>query len=93
MGETKPGDETSGLVEREWVRLSKRGGELTKRTLEGERVKATWQDRHGHMQHAEGTVIRTDAGELAIESRADGVRHGVTRDANVDVLPGRPRSR
>ena len=28
MGEVKPGDETSGLVEREWVRRSKRGGEL-----------------------------------------------------------------
>jgi hypothetical protein len=95
MGEMKPQDETSGLVEREWVRRGKQGGELTERTLEGQEVDATWQDRQGHVRRASGKVIRNDGGELAIESWADGERRQtpVTRDANVDVMPRRPRSR
>ena len=94
-GEVKPQDERSGLVEREWVRRSERHGELTERTLEGREVDATWLDRQGHVRRASGTVVRSDTGELAIESWADGIRSQtpVTRDANVDVLPRRSRSR
>lgn len=90
MGEVKPQDEASGLVERSWVRQhpKDKAGVLTQQTLEGQPVEATWQDRQGHVQHAAGTVVRTDAGELAIESWADGERRQtpVTRDANVNVI-------
>ena len=39
------------------------------------------------MQRAAGKVVRTAAGELAVEGWADGVRQetAVSRDANVDV--------
>lgn len=92
MGDMKLRDETSGLVERTWTRRGPRQGELIERTLEGEPVEATWMDRQGRVQQAEGTVVRDDTGELAIESWADGVRSRtpVTRDANVDVVPRRP---
>ncbi len=99
-GEVQQKDKDSGLVEREIKReRTPRGkllpGKLTERTLEGQQVEATWQDRQGQVQHAAGKVIRDDAGQLAIESWADGVRQEatVTRDANVDVLPRLPRSR
>jgi hypothetical protein len=96
MGEVKPQDETSGLVARSWVRRhpKDKAGVLTQRTLEGQPVEATWQDRQGHVQRVAGTVVRTDAGELAIESWADGERRQtpVIRDANVDVMQ-RPRNR
>jgi hypothetical protein len=46
-GEMKPQDAGSGLVERSWQRRSKRQGERTERTLEGEQVNATFLDRHG----------------------------------------------
>lgn len=42
-GEVKPQDRDSGLVERRWVRTSRRGGETTERTLEGEAVTARFQ--------------------------------------------------
>jgi hypothetical protein len=95
MGEVKPRDETSGLVARSWERkhCKDKVGVLTERTLEGQPVEATWQDRHGQVQHAAGTVVRTDAGELAIECWAKGVRQQtpITRDANVDVRGRTPR--
>jgi hypothetical protein len=93
MGEVKPQDHGSGLVERRWERKNRRAGVLTERTLEGERVKAAWLDRQGHVQRVAGTVVRNADGELAIESLADGIRSQtpVTRDANVDVI--RPRGR
>jgi hypothetical protein len=55
------------------------------RTREGQEVEATFQDRHGHVQHAAGTVRRSDAGELVVESWAGAVRTHtpVTRDAKV----------
>jgi hypothetical protein len=88
MGEVQPQDEASGLVERRWQRTSRKGGTLTEETLEGQHVKAEWQDRQGHVQRATGKVIRNAAGDLAIESWADGVRQEatVTRHANVDVI-------
>jgi uncharacterized protein YycO len=87
-GEVQPQDKDSGLVERSWVRTHRKGGQLTERTREGQEVEATFQNRHGHVQHAAGTVRRSDAGELVVESWADGVRTQtpVTRDANVDVI-------
>ena len=75
MGEIKPGDEKSGLVARSWERQHRKdkAGVLTEETLEGKQVTATWQDRHGHVQQAEGEVIRTGRGHLAIKSKAGGV--------------------
>jgi hypothetical protein len=86
--EAQPQNQGSGLVERTWVRTSRRAGQLTERTREGETVAAAWIDRQGHLRRAAGTVIRNDAGELVIESRADGVRQeaAVPRDANVDAV-------
>jgi hypothetical protein len=91
-GEVRPQDKDSGLVEREWERVSRKAGVPTERTLEGEDVKAAWLDRQGEVRRAAGKVIRNDAGELVIESWADSIRResAVTRDANVDVI-GRPR--
>ncbi len=90
MGDMQPGDETSGLVKWTWERKHRKdkAGELTAETLEGKQVTATWQDLEGHIHHAEGEVVRTGAGELAIESRAGRVRRQtpVTRNANVDVI-------
>ena len=87
-GDVKPQDKDSGLVERSWVRRSKRRGEFTERTREGEHVEATFLDRRGHMQHVAGVVRRNEAGELVVvESLAGGVSKdtAVTRDANVTV--------
>ena len=85
--EVKPQDQESALVERSWQRKNRRAGVLTERTLEGEEVKAAWLDPQGQVQRAAGTVVRTDAGELVVESWADSVRQeaAVPRDANVDV--------
>jgi hypothetical protein len=85
--EVQPQDKDSGLVERKWVRENRKAGVYTERTMEGEQVKAAWLDQQGHVQRAAGKVVRTDAGELAVESWADGVRQetAVSRDANVDV--------
>jgi hypothetical protein len=87
-GEVKPQDADSGLVAREWRRTSRRRGQVTERTLEGEHIKAAWIDREGQMQRAAGTVIRNDAGELVVESWADGIRQEVTvtRDASIDII-------
>lgn len=88
-GEVQPQDKDSGLVERSWVRRSKRRGELTERTLEGEPVKVEFMDPQGHVQHASGIVQRSEAGELVVvESLAGGGRKetAVTRDANVERL-------
>jgi hypothetical protein len=92
MGDVKPQDATSGLVARSWERKHRKdkAGVLTEETLEGKTVTATWQDRQGHVQRAEGKVVRTGEGHLAIESKTDGVQRPVTRDANVDVI-GRGR--
>ena len=89
MGEVQPQDAESGLVERSWVRTGRKRGTLTERTLEGEEVTARFLDRHGGLRHAAGTVIRNEAGELAVESWADGVRQetAIRRDADVDVTP------
>ncbi len=86
-GDAQPQDEASGLVEREWVRLTRRRGKLTERTREGQTVEATFLDPHGGLHHAAGTVRRNDAGELIVESWADGIRRQspVPRDASVDV--------
>lgn len=86
-GEVKPQDRDSGLVKRSWVRTKRRGGKTTERTLEGEEVTARFLDRHGQLQRVEGKVIRNAAGELVVESWADGVRKetAVSRDANVDA--------
>ena len=93
MGEVKEQDDRSGLVEREWVRRTKRRGELTERTLEGEQVEATFLDPQGGMHHAVGRVRRNEAGELTVESWTDGIRQQtpVPRDATVTVKdrPGR----
>lgn len=88
----RPQDRDSGLVERSWVRRSRRRGELTEEPLIGEQVEATFLDRAGHLQHASGTVRRNDAGGLVLESWAEGVRRQtfVTRDANVNVLSREP---
>jgi hypothetical protein len=85
--EAQPQDQDSGLVERAWVRTSRRAGQLTERTREGETVAAAWIDRQGHLRRAAGTVIRNGSGELVIESWAEGVRKetAVPRDANVDI--------
>jgi hypothetical protein len=92
--DVQPQDRDSGLVERSWVRRSRRHGELTERTLEGKHVEVTFLDRNGHLQQEAGMVRRNDAGELVLESWADGVRRQthVTRDASVNV-PGREPSR
>jgi hypothetical protein len=60
---------------------------LTERTLEGEEVKAAWLGPNGHLQRAAGKVLRSESGELVVESWAEGVRQesAVPRDANVDV--------
>ncbi|APW58616.1 hypothetical protein [Paludisphaera borealis] len=81
----QPQDKDSGLVRREWVRKSGKGGEMTERTLVGERVKAAWMDQEGQIQHAAGKVIRNESGELAVESQADGIRKETTvpRDSMV----------
>ena len=92
MGEVKPQDKDSGLVERSWVRDLG----YSERTLEGEQVEATILASPGNLfgglRHVAGTVCRNDAGELVVESWADGIRQetAVTRDANVDVK-ARPR--
>lgn len=87
-GEVKPQDKDSGLVQREWVRTSRRSGKVTERTLEGEEVSARFLDQHGQLRQAAGTVRRNDAGELVIETWAEGARKQtlVGRDANVEVL-------
>lgn len=81
----QPQDKDSGLVERSWVRTSRRAGKLTETTLEGERVAAAWQEKN-QVERAAGKVIRNEAGELVIESWADGVRRetAVPRDSSVD---------
>jgi hypothetical protein len=87
-GEVQPQDQASGLVARSWQRRTRRQGDLTERTLEGEEVKAAWLDGQGQVRRAAGKVIRNEAGALAIESRADQVRQEteVPRDASVDVI-------
>ena len=96
MAEVQPQDKDSGLVWREVVRRRTprglRRGVLTEETLEGKQVEATFLDRLGRPQHAAGIVRRNDAGELVVESRADGIRTEtfVTRDANVEVIRGEP---
>jgi hypothetical protein len=91
-GEVQPQDQDSGLVQRKWQRVGRRAGVLTERTLEGETVKAAWLDGQGQVRRAAGKVIRNEAGQLAIETWADGIRREttVTRDANVDRI-GRER--
>lgn len=91
-GEVKRQGQESGLVERIWVRRSKRHGEMTERTREGQEVKATFLDREGRLRQASGKVIRNAAGQLSVESWSNGVRSETTvpRDANVDVT-GRGR--
>jgi hypothetical protein len=97
MGEMKPWDEKSGLVERSWERKQhgEKAGVLTEETLEGEQVEATFLDRDGHLRREAGLVRRNDVGVLVVESWAEGVQKQtpVTRHANVDVLSRRPRSR
>lgn len=90
--DVQPQDRESGLVERSWVRRSRRRGELTEKPLIGERVEAIFLDRDGQVQHAAGIVRRDEDGVLAVESWADGIRRRtpVTRDANVNVLSRRP---
>ena len=85
-GEVRPHDKDSGLVERSWARTSRKGGTLTERTLEGETVTARFIGPHGGVERAEGKVVRTESGELAVESWADGIRRqtAVPRDASVD---------
>lgn len=93
MGDMKPQDENSGLVNRAWQRLVGKSGKpdrrgvMTETTLEGEQVEAQWLDEQGQLQHEAGTVVRNGAGDLAIESWADGIRRErtVPRDANVSV--------
>jgi hypothetical protein len=96
-GEVQPQDKDSGLVVRTWTRREhqkkrRNQGDVTEQTLEGEDVQAAWMDAQGQVRRAAGKVIRNAAGELVIESWADGIRResAVTRDANVDVI-GRPR--
>ncbi|AGA31710.1 hypothetical protein [Singulisphaera acidiphila] len=83
----QPQDLDSGLVERNWVRTSRKRGMMTERTLEGEDVSASFLDRLGQLQHVAGKVTRNDAGELVVESWMDGVRQeiAVTRNASVNV--------
>ena len=90
-GEVQPQDKDSGLVERSWVRTSKRGGVLTERPRTGQHVEATFIGTHGHFQQVAGTVTRNDAGTLVVESWADGIRRetAVPLDAQVDVIRSR----
>lgn len=82
-----PSDDESALVERTWVRRSKRGGELTERPMTGREVEATFLDDHGGLHRVSGSVRRNEAGELVVESWADGVRSETTvsRDASVTI--------
>ncbi len=50
MGEVKPEDAASGLVERSWVRTSRRGGTLRERTFEGDHVSTAWLDETGKVK-------------------------------------------
>jgi hypothetical protein len=87
-GEVQEQDKDSGLANWECVCRTKRRGGLTGRTLEGEQVEATFLDRDGHMQHAAGTVRRSDASELVVVESLSGrgrKETAVTRDANVTV--------
>jgi hypothetical protein len=92
MGRVREQDKDSGLVERSWVRLSKRHGKLTEHTLEGQPVEAAFLDGEGHPRHVTGPVRRDDAGVLVVESWADCIRRQtpVTRDANVTVISRKP---
>ena len=68
----QPQDKDSGLVKREWRRTHPVGGVFTERTLEGEKVTATFPntpgDLFGGLRRVAGTVCRNDAGELVVEA-------------------------
>jgi hypothetical protein len=81
----RPSDENSALVERSWVRRTKRGGELTERPMTGQEVEATFLDPHGGLHHVAGTVARGATGGLVVRSWADRMlkETAVPRDASV----------
>lgn len=83
----KPQDDKSGLVERVWVRTSRKRGIMTENPLEGSEVAARSIDRYGVVQRVNGRVTRNREGELVVESWADGIRQetAVPRDASVEV--------
>jgi hypothetical protein len=85
-------DAESGLVAREWVRTSARGGRVTETPLEGSLVDAAFQDpKRGHVVRVSGTVVRDDDGQLAVRSwnkRTGRTEIPVPRDASVTVKDG-----
>jgi hypothetical protein len=87
-GEAQPQDKHSPLVEREWVRMTRRGGKQTERPMIGQEVTATFVDPPGDLfgvvRTVSGIVRRNRAGKLVIGSD-DGTETPVPRDANVTV--------
>ena len=77
MGEIKPQDAGSGLVERSWVRTSRKAGVATERTLEGEHVEAAWVDREGQLRRIAGIDAH---GAHHRPTRRGGVGASVTRE-------------
>jgi hypothetical protein len=85
-GEVQEPDKDSGLVERIWKRIpGQRRGEPTERPMIGKEINATYLDPYGGLHQAAETVRRNAAGELVVESWADGIRQetAVPRDASV----------
>jgi hypothetical protein len=88
-------DAESGLVAREWVRTSTRGGRMTETPLEGSLVDAAFQDpKEGHVVRVSGTVVRDDDGQLVVRGwsqRTGRTEIPVPRDASVTVKGGHNR--
>ena len=88
-------DAESGLVAREWVRTTARGGRLTETPLEGSLVAAAFQDpKGGHVVRVSGTVVRDDDGQLVVRGwseRTGRTETPVPRDASVTVKGGLTR--
>jgi hypothetical protein len=85
-------DAESGLVAREWVRTTARGGRMTETPLEGSLVNAAFQDpKGGHVVRVSGTVVRDDDGQLVVQGwsqRRGRTETPVPRDASVTVKGG-----
>jgi hypothetical protein len=88
-------DAGSGLVAREWVRTTARGGRMTETPLEGSLVDAAFQDPGGgHVVRVSGTVVRDDDGQLVVRGwsqRTGRSETPVPRDASVTVKNGLSR--
>ena len=89
---TDDADDKSALVERVCTRSSRRHGELIERPMIGQAVEVEFLDPpgdlFGHVRRVSGIVRRNDAGELVVESWADGIRSETAvprHDASVTV--------